>query len=182
MGSTRIKRRSKVLEESRVKAAKVSIPGMWVSEENYRIDTGKDPTEEGLSLHDVEDPLTGNHVKCVFMPKHKSGYYEGTFTGTNKLTFAQQVDDDVNALRDGQVEQSFATRSSSYRKSLPQCEPNVPTAAEYFKAKERGPIEDVKKEDEEQDISETVATCNQPKYVKRNMTTTQTQIFIDYRL
>ena len=133
-GSSRIKRRSKTLDQSESKSHSVKVPGYWITETQYQTDTGKDPVkDDGLELHDVEDPRTGNTVKAVFVPKHREGVFEGEFVAKKKVRLASRLDDDSNALRDGQVQQSFSASSANFQKALPALGANVPTIDAYNK-------------------------------------------------
>lgn len=136
MRTTRIKRRSRVVNESSTKGHVVKVPGMWIAEDQYAKDTGHACTQDGLNVFDVEDPLTGNSIKACFIPKHRPGYFEGEFVASKKVKFTRKVDDDAEALREGQVQQSFQTEASEFTKSLPTIVDAMPTVDDFWKNKE----------------------------------------------
>ena len=136
LGSARIKRRARTMEESESKGQTVKIPGMWVSESTYAMDTGRSAQEDGHQLYDVEDPLSGEKVPCVFLPKHRPGIYEGEFVQKKKLRLTNKVDDDETALRPGQVAQTYHSQASAMAKQLPQVSSSSRTFQDYLQIKD----------------------------------------------
>lgn len=136
MRTTRIKRRSRVVNESSTKGHVVKVPGMWIAQDQYAKDTGHACEQDGLGVFDVEDPLTGKQIKACFIPKHRPGYFEGEFVASKKVKMTRKVDDDEEALREGQVQQSFQTEANQFTKSLPTLADATPTVEDFRKSKE----------------------------------------------
>ncbi len=49
------------------------------------------------------DPSTQQQVQAVFVPKLKPGYWSGSVQSSLSLSDSKVVDDDVDALRKGQL-------------------------------------------------------------------------------
>ncbi|CAK9099732.1 unnamed protein product, partial [Durusdinium trenchii] len=82
----------------------------------YKQDFG-DPAEREHKVCDIIDPETGKMKKAAFIPKRKAGYFEGELATTQKLQKKEVLDCDLNALRSGQVDESFDQHMESFAKS-----------------------------------------------------------------
>lgn len=125
-GATRVKKRTKSVDKTTGQKCKVSIPGVFVDLNVYKQDFG-DPAEREHKVCDIIDPETGKMKKAAFIPKRKAGYFEGELATTQKLQKKEVLDCDLNALRSGQVDESFDQHMESFAKSAPKVLPDAET-------------------------------------------------------
>ena len=64
-----------------------------------------DPKSNGLGHQETTtiNPLTQRPCAAVFVPKHRPGYWSGSIDNVRTLADHQVIDDDVDALRAGQL-------------------------------------------------------------------------------
>lgn len=120
LGMDRIKRRSKTVDKTSEQVLEISQPGLWVELSTYQEDIAKDPSTNGHETYTIDDPATSKPMQAVWVPKHKSGYFEGKVSGVKRLKMSERVDDDSSALRGNQVVDSFRDQAASFKKALPQ--------------------------------------------------------------
>ena len=147
LGNTRIKKRKKAVMKEKETALDVTVPGMFVEKSKYAEKYG-DPDSHNHTLHRVHDPLQGKEVEAVFIPKHEPGIFEGSLRATKALKMAENLDDNQNALRDSQVQQSFQSQASSFSKSLPSVQPAALTYDAINNKKEVEPEEEQQNEED----------------------------------
>lgn len=133
LGNPRLKRRSKTTEQAQSASCKVSVPGVWVRVDLYEADMGKKPEECGHHVKTIRCPTTGELMEAAFIPKRKHGYYDGSLVMGDKIKFTKRLDDNVNALRDGQVEESFQDEFSGWVKEGPGDQQKALTIGEMNK-------------------------------------------------
>ena len=97
----------------------VDRQGVWVQADTYKQDFGN-PEDYGHSVYKITNPETHKLTDAVFVPKRKANYWDGSIKTAKRLCLNERVDDDLTALRDGQVGESFNSEATSWTKALPQ--------------------------------------------------------------
>ena len=132
LGMDRIKRRSKTVDKTSEQVLEISQPGLWVELATYQQDIAKDPSTNGHETYTIDDPATAKPMQAVWVPKNKSGYFEGKVSGVKRLKMCERIDDDSSALRGNQLVDSFRDQTASFKKSLPQQGVNAKTLADVM--------------------------------------------------
>jgi hypothetical protein len=104
-GGMRIKRRKRTVETEEVDKSSIAVKGVYADPATYRDDHGDWKTNgKGHKLcNNVYNPLSCKKGKMVFIPNRKHGYFDGSLKHTESVGNKNLVDDERDALKDGQL-------------------------------------------------------------------------------
>lgn len=112
MGNPRMKKRARTIKQTNEVVLTNKMKGRMMELSAYKQEFGS-PSKNGHRVTKGINPETNQSCDCVFVPKQKKGTWDCEFQIHNKVTSDQVVDNDLDALRSGQVEGSFQSRAQS---------------------------------------------------------------------